>query len=56
MESLPLSFGVVLGYLQQTIAGIEDPRQASNGTALARASFKTSSPSPSISCSTVGSI
>jgi hypothetical protein len=32
MESLPLSFGVLLGYLQQDIRRIEDPRQASNGT------------------------
>jgi hypothetical protein len=32
MESLPLSFGVLLGYLHQAIGGLEDPRQASNGT------------------------
>jgi hypothetical protein len=32
MESLPLSFGVLLGYLHQAIRGVEDPRQASNGT------------------------
>lgn len=32
MESLPLSFGVLLAYLHQTIAGMADPRQASNGT------------------------
>jgi hypothetical protein len=32
MESMPLSFGVLLGYLQQTINQIKDPRQASNGT------------------------
>jgi len=32
MESLPLSFGVLLGYLDQAISGIDDPRQASNGT------------------------
>ena len=32
MESMPLSFGVLLGYLQQSINQIKDPRQASNGT------------------------
>lgn len=32
MEPLPLSFGVLLGYLQQAINRLEDPRQASNGT------------------------
>lgn len=32
MEPLVLSFGVLLGYLQQSISWIEDPRQASNGT------------------------
>lgn len=29
---LTLSFGVLLAYLHQSITGIEDPRQASNGT------------------------
>lgn len=32
MESLPLSFGVLLNYLQRAISEIDDPRQASNGT------------------------
>lgn len=32
MEPFVLSFGVLLGYLQQSIERIEDPRQASNGT------------------------
>ena len=32
MEPLPLSFGVLLGYVHQAISQIEDPRQASNGT------------------------
>lgn len=32
MEPLPLSFGVLLGYVHQAISRIEDPRQASNGT------------------------
>jgi hypothetical protein len=32
MESLPLSFAVLLSYLHRTIAQVEDPRQASNGT------------------------
>lgn len=32
MESLPLSFGVLLAYLHQTLAGMADPRQSSNGT------------------------
>jgi hypothetical protein len=32
MEPMPLSFGVLLGYLQQAINQIKDPRQASNGT------------------------
>jgi hypothetical protein len=32
MEPLPLSFGVLLGYLRQAISRIEDPRQASNGS------------------------
>lgn len=32
MASLPLSFGVLLEYLQQAINQIKDPRQVSNGT------------------------
>ena len=32
MESLPLSFGVLLSYLQRAISEIDAPRQASNGT------------------------
>jgi hypothetical protein len=32
MEALTISFEVLLSYLHQTITGIEDPRQASNGT------------------------
>ncbi|MEX0270788.1 hypothetical protein AB3R30_16715 [Leptolyngbyaceae cyanobacterium UHCC 1019] len=32
MEPMPLSFGVLMSYLQQAINRIEDPRQASNGT------------------------
>jgi hypothetical protein len=32
MEPLVLNFGVLLGYLQQSIEHIPDPRQASNGT------------------------
>ncbi|MEM6839839.1 MAG: ISNCY family transposase, partial [Cyanobacteria bacterium P01_C01_bin.120] len=32
MKPLVLSFGVLLGYLQQSIERIPDPRQASNGS------------------------
>ena len=32
MEPMTLSFGVMLGFLQQAIAQIKDPRQASNAT------------------------
>jgi hypothetical protein len=32
MESLPLSFGVLLSYLHRVITEIDDPRLASNGT------------------------
>ena len=32
MESLPLSFGLLLSYLQRAISEVDDPRQASNGT------------------------
>jgi hypothetical protein len=32
MEPLPLSFGVLLGYVHRSITEIKDPRQASNGT------------------------
>lgn len=32
MESLPLSFKVLLGFLHQTIAAMADPRAASNAT------------------------
>jgi len=32
MESLPLSFGVLLGHLHQIMTQMNDPRLASNGT------------------------
>jgi hypothetical protein len=32
METLPLSFAVLLSYLHQAVGGIPDPRQASNAT------------------------
>jgi hypothetical protein len=32
MEPIPLSFGVLLGYLHRAISQIKDPRQKSNGT------------------------
>ena len=32
MESMPLNFGVLLGYLHEIIKQTEDPRQKSNGT------------------------
>jgi hypothetical protein len=32
METMPLSFGVLMGYLHRAISAIPDPRQASNAT------------------------
>jgi hypothetical protein len=32
METMPLNFGRLMGYLHHAISGIPDPRQASNAT------------------------